>query len=282
VLLARASAVTELAMAWAAAWSGVSRFVSFPVLSLAAFAGACASMPVEANLPVEHSERLEPQPISAAAPAGLAILCRDESQLCGAAPSVDPPPVIPRAVIDQIRDLAPQPEELFQTLLARRGLVVHTTTLEAPSPEPLTPARWRDLNEVNWRINRVIRPTTDAALYGVEDRWALPITAPARGISEPAGDCEDYALEKRAALLRLGWSASALSLAIALAPTEGLHAVLVAHTDHGDFVLDNLFASPILPSQSRYQWVKLQTGSDLLAWREVFGPSAAAPRRPSD
>ena len=54
------------------------------------------------------------------------------------------------------------------------------------------------------------------------------------------GDCEDFALLKRRKLISAGWPPGALRIAIVLKRPDDdqLHAVLVASTNRGDFVLD--------------------------------------------
>ena len=63
-----------------------------------------------------------------------------------------------------------------------------------PYAAPLTGELWTHARQINARVNRVIARRDDWSTYGVEDRWATPL---ANG--ESAGDCEDYALEKRRA-----------------------------------------------------------------------------------
>ena len=75
------------------------------------------------------------------------------------------------------------------------------------------------------------------------------------------GDCEDFALEKRERLIALGWDRQALALAVAYSPETGLHAVLIAQTDHGDFVLDNLHDEPLAPESANYEWDSASSGT---------------------
>lgn len=95
----------------------------------------------------------------------------------------------------------------------------------------LTSDRLRDLAAVNASVNRELSPRSDASLYGVGDRWE----ADAR-----AGDCEDFALAKRMRLIRAGWPSAAALVALARTHRGEEHAVLIARTDRGDLVLDNL------------------------------------------
>jgi Bacterial transglutaminase-like cysteine proteinase BTLCP len=62
------------------------------------------------------------------------------------------------------------------------------------------------------------------------------------------------------------WPSAPLSVALAIVPHEGVHAALVAQTDRGDFVLDNLNRNPRRLSQLDYTWVARQSGADLTVW----------------
>jgi predicted transglutaminase-like cysteine proteinase len=84
------------------------------------------------------------------------------------------------------------------------------------------------LQSVNTKVNRSIRPRHDAA---GTDTWTL-------GAGQ--GDCEEYALSKRATLIRAGVSPSALRIAYVKTKTGEPHVVLVVKTSSGDLVLDNL------------------------------------------
>lgn len=61
-----------------------------------------------------------------------------------------------------------------------------------------------------------------------------------------AGDCEDYVLAKRQRLIELDWAPSQLLIAVVDDAGQGAHAVLIARTDQGDLVLDNL-TDDVLP-----------------------------------
>src|SRR5690606_32667727 len=56
-----------------------------------------------------------------------------------------------------------------------------------------TPERLSELDEINRIVNKAIQPATDAEIYGVTERWVIPVSR---------GDCEDYALMKRQILIR--------------------------------------------------------------------------------
>ncbi|MEM7270010.1 MAG: transglutaminase-like cysteine peptidase [Pseudomonadota bacterium] len=97
-----------------------------------------------------------------------------------------------------------------------------------PGAEPrvMSKADWTALLAVNRAVNDAITPQVDQG-----DHWR---------IGASSGDCEDYALTKRDQLLRLGWRASDLLIATAETAFGEAHAVLIARTDAGDYVLDNL------------------------------------------
>lgn len=82
------------------------------------------------------------------------------------------------------------------------------------------------LKQVNGHVNRNIRPQADTA-----DVWEL---------NPASGDCEDYVLSKRSALISRGVAGGALRIAYTHTRSGQPHAVLVVRTSDGDFVLDNL------------------------------------------
>ena len=72
--------------------------------------------------------------------------------------------------------------------------------------------------EANRWANGRLAYKSDKENWGLEDRWATPLEA--RG--EGAGDCEDYALLKYAALRRVGVPESRLRLVVGRAKIQGL------------------------------------------------------------
>lgn len=116
-----------------------------------------------------------------------------------------------------------------------------------------------DLTAVNTRVNRAIVPQANQdGLAG--EKWL---------VSPAFGDCNDYAVTKRHELLRRGWPSRALLLAEVATSSGEHHLVLVARTDRGDFVLDNLNANVRPFQQVRYHWVKIQSPSNPLYWAKV-------------
>jgi len=108
-----------------------------------------------------------------------------------------------------------------------------------------------------------------------EPIWPGPLAGAAPG-AQVWGDCEDYALEKRAALIARGWDEGVLQLAVAQAPGFGLHAVLIVATDHGDLVLDNGYETPRPLETLPYRWLSRQSGPSLMSWTRTH----AAPLPP--
>jgi predicted transglutaminase-like cysteine proteinase len=149
-----------------------------------------------------------------------------------------------------------------------------------PQRVALTSKLWKTLRSVNWTINMSIRAADDASVYGAQEWWALPLSgSEKRSRRAPQGDCEDFALEKRAALLGLGVPAEALSLAVVSSPQVGVHAVLVVRTDRGDFLLDNLAADPMPAWESTYTFVSMQRGPSLSSWSVAHFVDSADPAR---
>lgn len=126
----------------------------------------------------------------------------------------------------------------------------NASLLVAPSVFALDRRGWTVVNAVNRRINRSIRQLADVRQYGVDDYWSVPDGNRARG------DCEDYVLAKRQALIAEGVPAKALSIAIVETRWGETHAVLLLASDQGEYVLDSL-----TPWVSRWDRVDY-------AWRE--------------
>lgn len=110
----------------------------------------------------------------------------------------------------------------------------------------------RLLMRVNEAVNRAIRPRRDAGA----DVWT---------VGARAGDCEDYALEKRRQLIEAGLPASALRLAYVKTRAGAGHAVLVVNTPRIHYVLDNLTAAIRPLEQTGYRVVSMQ-GADPDIW----------------
>lgn len=140
---------------------------------------------------------------------------------------------------------------------------------EAPTPTlarvavTMDDAVWKQVRAVNRQVNRAIRHQADQKTYGSEDRWIVPENGRGRG------DCEDYVLTKRRALIEGGVPATALSIALVRTSWGEDHAVLLIATDEGDFVLDNL--SPWISrwDQVDYEWLRRQAPGRVFDWIDM-------------
>ncbi|MFG1465107.1 transglutaminase-like cysteine peptidase [Xanthobacter sp. DSM 24535] len=122
----------------------------------------------------------------------------------------------------------------------------------------LDPAHLSTLDQVNRDFNTAIAPVTDMDHYGEVERWSYP--------DDGKGDCEDYVLAKRRALINLGWPASVLLITVVRDKEGDGHAVLTVVTDRGDLILDNQ-ENEILPWQDTgYRYVKRQSQGDPTLW----------------
>jgi len=131
----------------------------------------------------------------------------------------------------------------------------------------LPPARMDVLRSVNQAVNRAIKPAADKTAFGRREFW----TAKAR-----SGDCEDFALAKRARLMRKGFKSSQLLLTMGHNGREA-HTVLVVRTRDGDYVLDNLY-DDVQPVQSaRMSFLKIQSPDHGGRWLRVTGKTGKTP-----
>ena len=138
-----------------------------------------------------------------------------------------------------------------------------------------TPERLSELDEINRAVNRAIAPVTDMELYGVSERWVIPVDR---------GDCEDYALLKRQTLIKRGWPVSSLLMTVVRDENGDGHAVLTARTAQGDFILDNKVDAVKMWHQTPYDYVMRQSFIDPKVWvslnPEAYSPVAISVVRP--
>jgi predicted transglutaminase-like cysteine proteinase len=127
----------------------------------------------------------------------------------------------------------------------------------------LTEVKWKQLIAVNNQLNTAITPVTDEQLYHVPEFWTYP---------EGYGDCEDYALAKRRALMQDGWPASTLLMTVVRQKNGEGHAVLMVRTDRGDLILDNQDALIKVWTDTPYQYLKRQSQTDSSKWVDIFDP----------
>jgi predicted transglutaminase-like cysteine proteinase len=128
----------------------------------------------------------------------------------------------------------------------------------------LPPSRLSVLRDVNNIVNRSIKPMSDVKQFGKRELW----TANTR-----AGDCEDYALSKRRALMARGFKPAHLLLTMARRRGEA-HTVLVVRTRDGDFVLDNMSDEVLPVNRTGLGYVKMQSENNSARWVQITGSTS--------
>lgn len=127
-----------------------------------------------------------------------------------------------------------------------------SSSSEARSPEI------EQISAVNRKVNRSTREISDADQYSREDYWSLP--------SRRGGDCEDFALLKKRKLISMGFAPDRLLISTVLDRTGRAHAVLIARTDRGDFVVDNLVDTIKPWNRTGYTFLRMQDPSAPNRW----------------
>ncbi|OBQ87965.1 MULTISPECIES: transglutaminase-like cysteine peptidase [unclassified Mesorhizobium] len=126
------------------------------------------------------------------------------------------------------------------------------------------------LDFVNSSINRLIAYRKDSVVYGKLDYWAKPSEI----LEHRAGDCEDFAILKMAALLRAGIPAQSMSLVVLQdRRRKFFHAVLSVSTGSGTFILDSL-SNVVAMDRDLPDYVPLYSFSTDRAW--IHGTKAGA------
>lgn len=160
-----------------------------------------------------------------------------------------PKVAIPIGYYELCKKGAPICELVAENGVAQSGGVVHLSRKLAGQ-----------LVTVNKKVNASIRSVSDKAQHGVADRWS---------VSPKAGDCEDFALTKKARLTALGWPSSALLIALATTDRGVEHAVLIVRTDRGALVLDNLVPNVRGFRPELYRWDSVQSPTDKWVWNKI-------------
>lgn len=128
-----------------------------------------------------------------------------------------------------VRRVEPPPSQYARFCAKRPGQCALAGTAELRWSESL----FDRLATVNRAVNAEITFIADMDRLGIEEDWSLPQNC--------QGDCEDFALEKRRRLVASGLPGAALTMAIVHHRTRFFpHAVLLAETDAGTWVLDDL------------------------------------------
>jgi predicted transglutaminase-like cysteine proteinase len=153
---------------------------------------------------------------------------------------------------------------------APAGWLNHCMASPEPCTTPVTPSRLAASPAVLGLIDRIHREVNRAIRAEVEppgrDFWQL---------SPAAGDCEDYALTKQAALIAAGLPPGAVRLATAELQDGTLHAVTTVETEAGTLVLDNLETAVVPLRALPYRWLRLQGLDGGLRWLELASGAAS-------
>ena len=128
------------------------------------------------------------------------------------------------------------------------------------------PQALRLLQHVNSAVNaRMAGLATEQ--INARDEW-LPARATPSGL---AGDCKSFAAEKRRMLIAEGFPADQLSYAVVFRGDLGLHALLMARLNGGDYVLDSRQPWVTPWSEAGYTFVLYQEPGSPGEWRTALG-----------
>ncbi|WP_369062135.1 transglutaminase-like cysteine peptidase [Caulobacter sp. 73W] len=229
---------------------------------------ACATMP-------EASSRMT-MAAATAAPMGYLDFCARSPDDCGGVEAQGERIEAQRVAWSQMFKIAaaPAPAAIAPAANEKFDWAAHFAAAEAGKSLDVTPAvlrqvevhasspvmdekLWAQLNKVNRKINHDLVRRSDQEGYGQEDFWATPLSDGAAAY----GDCEDYVLEKRRALVAAGIPQSAMSAAIVVTSWGETHAVLLVDTDKGEYVLDNLSSFIVPWAKAGYVWRERQFGA---------------------
>jgi predicted transglutaminase-like cysteine proteinase len=165
------------------------------------------------------------------------------------------------ASIDSHSLFVPKAESGFPG--AKREASHSISVPDAPRKIELTPDNWETLARINSRVNREIKPVPDMKHFGRVNVWVYP--------NDGKGDCKAYALVKQRKLIDAGFPREALLITIVWTKENQGHAVLMARTNKGDYVLDNLSPKVLLWTDTTHDYVKRQSVSDPNAWVYIDG-----------
>lgn len=234
---------------------------------------SCATATSALAQPVRQS--FMPQGDMADAPAGFTAMCERDRDLCLLGQSPDTQIAAP---VVQANFTTKASATARSALLEATGAVAFQP---GSAPTQAAPARieqsaaWPMLEQnddlrllikaVNKKVNRHVTQMTDFAAMGIGEYWQR-LPAPL-----PVGDCEDIAIEKRIRLTEAGFPAERLFYGIAFVRNIGLHTVLIARMDDGDYVLDSLTPRIVRWEDAHYTWLRKQVPGSPLLWERIDG-----------
>jgi len=197
----------------------------------------------------------------AAPPYGFMQFCRRDPAECGVTPTMIAEATMPGAAIPIGADSATSAS--FPDAASDAKAAVSTIPRVAGSRADLL----KLINRVNRQVNRAIIFESDQAQYGVPEFWTEPSEAGTR-----YGDCEDYVLEKRHALIALGFAPSSLSIATVTTSWGQSHALLLVAIDDEEYVLDSLTPWIVRVRDAPYVWRERQVQGQALVWAKIRQP----------
>lgn len=125
-------------------------------------------------------------------------------------------------------------------------------------------AAYRQVRDMNRFVNQNVHQRTDESMFGIGEVWRR--TGTGRGAQ---GDCEDLAIEKRLNLIERGFPADRMFFAVVYRGDIGLHTVLIARLNDGDYVLDSLTPHVVPWSRAPYSWISVQSPERPGQWFSV-------------
>lgn len=220
------------------------RYTSLALLAFCAVATPAMSRPAQ--------DMFLPRGPLADAPSGFTDMCAREPGLCLLGQSSTEP--------QMTQAVSGDAEPLGATGASTTQAARHAGAwLNIPSASTLPVM----LKAVNKDVNRHVTQKTDFASMGVGEYWRR------LSVAQPIGDCEDIAIEKRIRLMEAGFPAERLFYGVAYVRNIGLHTVLIARLDEGDFVLDSLTPRIERWHDTHYVWLRKQVPGSPLQWERM-------------
>ncbi|WP_336965878.1 transglutaminase-like cysteine peptidase [Sphingobium aquiterrae] len=238
---------------------GVSYFARMIFLGMLA-----AAVPAQGRT---SREPFMPGGAVADAPSGFVDMCARNSALCAAGMSVDPAAIMalhatPGMPVLATGGIALSPTMSPIAVFSRQNDGI--AAIGAAAPAALLPLTLRTLKNINKEVNHTAIQRSDIDQMGIGEYWRRPTD-----YRHPVGDCEDLAIEKRMRLIERGFPPSRLFYAVTFRASIGLHTILIARLDDGDYVLDSMTPHVVRWNETGYVWLRQQSADDPLTWMRV-------------
>lgn len=192
------------------------------------------------------------------APAGFVDLCTRDAALCALGRASGVAAVAPRAAAGPAPMLGPTASIAPSAVHAAAPAPASTSLNDNPL--------YQMMRTVNRDVNVHVYQASDIRAWGVGELWRRPNAGAGRVM---VGDCEDIAIEKRVRLTEMGFPAERLFYAVVYHPAKGLHTILIARLDDGDYVLDSLTPRIERWSQTHYVWLRGQMPGSPETWVRI-------------